>query len=200
MQDQGLRRGRGGLPQAEAGRSVGAGTGRLQCCGNDRNESRDVHRRLDDRLRPTTSSSCRRPLKKKGSPRSPSPVPRARSQRRSSRRARSSPRPQTRRVRAVTPEANSSKAINETACGTLHVGTEAACVVGATRFKLSGTNAGTAFGTHWPGSPVDRPERLGGGSPDASRKYDGSAPDFERRRAFFATWKNPPPRGRPTAR
>ena len=51
-------------------------------------------------------------------------------------------------TQAVSQQANSSKAINETAGGKLHVGTEAAWLEGSFAMKLSGTKAGQAFGTH----------------------------------------------------
>ena len=51
-------------------------------------------------------------------------------------------------VQAVSQTVSSSKAINETAGGSLHVGTEAAWLEGSAAFSLTGEGAGLAFGTH----------------------------------------------------
>ena len=51
-------------------------------------------------------------------------------------------------TQAVEQEVASSEAINSTAGGSLHVGTETASLTGHAKFKLTGANAGVAFGTH----------------------------------------------------
>lgn len=51
-------------------------------------------------------------------------------------------------TQAVEQQLNSSAAINSTAGGSLHVGTETASLTGAAKMKLSGAHAGQAFGTH----------------------------------------------------